>query len=313
MGQAAHLASYASLGECEVVALAEIRSDLRDRVASRWGVPAAYPTHREMMAQESLDGIVAAQPFSIHDQLVPELLEAGVPVLIEKPLAHSVEAGEQLAALAAGKALYLGYHKRSDPSIAWMKERLSRESLTYVRLTMPPGDWIAGGFRWNLWSSASPPDSGQSGGPFVDFVNYYIHQVNLLRYILGEDYGVSYADPGGKILAARSDSGVAAVIEMVPYTTSLGWEEEVLACFDGGWVRASLPAPLVVNQPGQVHLRTDEGHLSPILPPESAMARQAQNFLRAIRGEAHPLADAETGLKDLVTAAQFLARKGGAR
>lgn len=30
---------------------------------------------------------------------------------------------------------------------------------------------------------------------YTDFVNYYIHQVNLLRFFLGENYRVTYAEP----------------------------------------------------------------------------------------------------------------------
>ena len=39
---------------------------------------------------------------------------------------------------------------------------------------------------------------------YVTFVNYYIHQVNLLRYLLGEPYQVTYADPAG-VLLRRSE------------------------------------------------------------------------------------------------------------
>ena len=44
---------------------------------------------------------------------------------------------------------------------------------------------------------------GNWGDPYFGFVNYYIHQVNLLRYLLGEPYRVTFADRGGVLLAAK--------------------------------------------------------------------------------------------------------------
>ncbi|MHC4481307.1 MAG: Gfo/Idh/MocA family protein, partial [Planctomycetota bacterium] len=205
MGQAAHLRSYLHVPDCEVVAIAELRQELARQVAARHGIPRVYPDHREMLAAEELDGIVASQQFTRHGALVPELLRAGMRVFIEKPLAGSVEVGERIAQAAreTGALLMVGYHKRSDPATAWAKaevERLkaSRElgSLRYVRITMPPGDWIAGGFD-DLITTDEPMPDLESDPPasdmdeetyeaYVEFVNYYIHQVNLLRHLLGE-------------------------------------------------------------------------------------------------------------------------------
>src|SRR4051812_45578672 len=96
MGQCAHLRNYATLPECEVVAIAELRPKLREKVAARYGIPRTYPSHEEMLASEKLDGIVAIQLFLHHGQFVPQLLQARIPVLTEKPLAGSIEMGKQI-------------------------------------------------------------------------------------------------------------------------------------------------------------------------------------------------------------------------
>ena len=90
---------------------------------------------------------------------------------------------------------------------------------------MPPGDWIAGGFndllpethqritplRQPSFQRDPAPQPTWTRRPTPNtraFVNYYIHQVNLLRYLLGESYRVSYADPAKVLLIAHSESGV---------------------------------------------------------------------------------------------------------
>jgi len=80
MGQCAHLKNYATLPDCEVVALAEVRENLGQKVAARYGIPHVYTSHTEMLEKEDLDGIVASQPFNRHGILLPELFKANIPV-----------------------------------------------------------------------------------------------------------------------------------------------------------------------------------------------------------------------------------------
>jgi len=154
MGQCAHLRNYVTLPGCEVVAIAELREKTGRRVAERYGVPSFYTNHEDMLATEKLDGIVASVHFSGHGVLVPELLKAGVPVFIEKPLAGTVELGQGIveAAKENGTWVMVGYHKRNDPATIFAKEEIEKLDfsgalgrMTYVRVLMPAGDWIAGG------------------------------------------------------------------------------------------------------------------------------------------------------------------------
>src|SRR5947209_16271129 len=126
MGQAAHLRNYATLPDCEVVAIAELRTQLAQAVAQRYGVPRVYQQAGDMLAHEQLDGIVASQPFVRHGQVILPLYAAGIPVFTEKPLAASVEVGEALvAALRAGGSWHMvGYHKRSDPATSYASQEI---------------------------------------------------------------------------------------------------------------------------------------------------------------------------------------------
>jgi predicted dehydrogenase len=155
MGQMAHLRNYATIDDCEVVAIAELREKTAHTVAARYGVPNVYRNHEDMLAKEKLDGIVSTQPFTRHGVLIPELLKTGLPVLTEKPLAGSIAMGEKvLRAAQENKTWHMvAYHKRSDPATIYAKaeiERLKQTGelgrMTYVRITMPAGDWIANGF-----------------------------------------------------------------------------------------------------------------------------------------------------------------------
>jgi predicted dehydrogenase len=331
MGQCAHLRNYAALPDCEVVAIAEIRRKTAERVAQKYGVPAVYDDFRDMFARESLDAVVCSQPFQRHAVLIPQLLEYGKPLFIEKPLAGSLEAGERLLSQLrdSGVWVMVGYHKRSDPATmhAWEEVRRLRETgelgrLKYVRITMPAGDWVANGF-WdlvdegdacqNLETEPAPTDLDADGyAKYVEFVNYYIHQVNLLRHFLGAPYHVSFADPSGVVFAAMSDEDVPGLIEMSPYVTTLDWQETVLVAFERGYVKVELPSPMALNRPGRVEVFSDPGNgavprvVRPQMPWDHAMRRQAMNFMAAVRGERPPMCTAEEALEDLRVAREYL-------
>jgi predicted dehydrogenase len=331
MGQCAHLKNYVTVPDCEVVAIAEIRRELGRQVAARYGIPAVYDDHAVMIAKEKLDGIVASQPFTRHGTLIPELLASKIPVFTEKPLAGTIEMGGKVLAAArnAGTWHMVGYHKRSDPATMYAKAEIDRLKstgelgrLTYVRILMPAGDWTAGGFTdlirsdETLADPAFDPPAHDMDKPTYDayivFVNYYIHQVNLMRHLLGESWRVTYADPSGVLLAGVSAGGAACTLEMTPYRTTVDWQESALVAFERGYVKLELPAPLAANRPGRVEVFRDPGDgaiphaIVPHLPWVHAMRQQAINFVRALKGEIAPPCDSAEALEDLVFAREYI-------
>jgi predicted dehydrogenase len=336
MGQMAHLRNYMALPECEVVALSELRPQLGQEVARRYGVPKVFHDHKEMLDQCELDGIVASQPYSRHLLLLPEILERKIPVFTEKPLAISVESGEKLATLTENhQCLYMvGYHKRSDPAmehavnvIREWKKTGQYGAMRLVRATMPPGDWVAGGNQGFLDSGEAYPPVEWEPTPgdmdqatfdeYNSFVNYYIHQVNALRFLLQEPYKVTFASSSGALLAGESSTGITITLEMAPYQTRNDWQESYLVGFERGYVFVELPAPLASQQPGRVTILRDSdkepGPVTemPILPRRHAMLNQAANFLAAIRGERPAPCTAKEALEDLKVAKDYIGLKRG--
>jgi len=289
-----------------------------------------------MLAVEKLDGIVASQPFPRHAVLLPELYKAVKFLFTEKPVAVGVSAGEMLAqqAAAAGCTHMVGYHKRSDPATAYAKGVIDRwrsthemGAMKYVRILMPAGDWTANGFAGLLNAGDPSPTletepaaadmDAATAAQYVSFVNYYIHQVNLMRHLLGETYRVTYAEKSGVLLAVESKSGVAGVIEMTPYQTTVAWEESALVAFEKGYVKLSLPAPLTRNRCGKVEVYEDRGEgatptrTQPTLPWIDAMAQQAANFVKVCRGQMSPPCAAAEAVEDLKIARDYIRMRLG--
>jgi predicted dehydrogenase len=338
MGQMAHLRNFVTIDDCEVVALAELREKTGKLVAERYGVPRVYTDHMKMLEKEQLDGVAVIQHFSRHAVILPDIYKRVKNVFTEKPLAVAVSAGAALAKSAGQSACrhMVGYHKRSDPATVYAKTTMDewRRSgtmgkLRYIRMlvTMPVPDWGCGGFIGLLdggdpWPAmeSEPPLSGMSEEAhreYLNIVNNYIHQINLMHLFMDESYKVTYADKTGIVLGVESASGVPGIFELEPYRTTVEWEEFILIAFEAGYIKLALPSPMAVNRAGTVEIYKDPGkgitpeRVFPTLPWIGAMRQQAMNFVKVCRGQTPPPCDVNEAVKDLQVVQDYIRLRFG--
>jgi len=331
--QCIHIPNYLNRGDCVVAALIDVDKDLANRVAAKHGIPEVYASHAELIALKRVDAVVMvlnAIPFA--ETVLCDLLDAGIPVLTEKPLAGSVPSARRIVARweKTGTPLWVGYHKRCDPASLWARSQIAGFSRTgelgpmkYARVHVSlAGDWIAGGYRGALQGSALAPSapraeseyegmSAKAVESFRPFTGAHSHQLDLMRYLLGSPYRVRYVDPTGVLLAVESDTGVPGVFEFSPYDSAIEWREEGLVCFEKGYIEVALPAPLSFNRAGTAACFRDKGGdgvpltTRPVFPSQSAMRGVSDAFLAALRGEKCPLCTPTEALESLVIAQEW--------
>jgi predicted dehydrogenase len=324
MGQLAHIRNYAALPHCRLVALADPRAESASAVAKRYGIERVYSNVDEMLDHEELDGCVATLMFDRHADVLPSIYGRVPCVFTEKPLADSSTAGHKLAAAAeaSGAVHMVGYHKLCDPAVV-ETHSLIREweasgrngALRYIRVTVAGGDWIAGADAYYIDRGEPKPPFPDGGSEerrvYIDFVNFFAHQVNLLRYLLGEDYSIVFADPAGLVLCVRSASGVTCVIELRPFRARSSWHESVLVAFEHATISLSLPAPLAAT-PGEVEISSDNTRFVQErrhFGATPAMLEQARAFAAVCAGERKPPCDLREALRDLELADEYVAHR----
>ena len=331
MGQLAHMVNYSALDSCEIIGVTDVKQKQAAAVAAAYGIPKVYADAAELLADPEVEAVIAPQPFDNHVNIVCGVLDAGKHVLTEKPLCIYPQNGKALVERAKknGKIHMVANHKRSDPAAEYAvkvinswKRSGEMGAMKYVRITMPPGDWVGGatGVRRPIMSDEAnakyTPEPIPTGfdpalvGDYISFVNYYIHQVNMMRFLLGEEYRLTFADKSGVLLAVESVSGVCGTIEMATYTTSDSWQEAAMVCFEKGYVNINFPAPLASQQAGKVTVFADNGgggvYTSPELPNVCAMRNQAANFIKAVNGEIPAPNPSSEALKDLEFAIDYI-------
>jgi predicted dehydrogenase len=109
-----YLPALAGLDQVELVAVADPIGDRRDRIATMsaglGARPRAHGSLGELMREGDVDALVIASPPVEHARQAEVAAEAGLPALVEKPPAPTLEDAERLAAL--GPAAFIGFNRR---------------------------------------------------------------------------------------------------------------------------------------------------------------------------------------------------------
>jgi predicted dehydrogenase len=276
MAQKVHLPNFASIPACELAALAEVRGDVREKVAERFRIPRRYAHHLEMAEDPAIEAVALSAGYALQGEMAADFLRRGKPVFMEKPMATTVESAEAILAAAqqGGGRLMVAYMKRYDAGneLARAAIREFRQSgelgrITYVRAHGFCGDWICG-LDTPMDRSAEPAPPSPVVVPawlpegrtqsYLGYLQQYTHNVNLLRWFLdaGDKASVRLVDlddDGITGVAVLEVDGIRCVLESGSLS-HYRWDEQTQVYFQHGWVTAAAPPLLLRNQPAEVEI-----------------------------------------------------------
>jgi predicted dehydrogenase len=286
-------------------------------LASRVGVP-VYPSLTELFAAGHPDGVILATPNQMHVQGGLECVEAGVPVIVEKPIGHTVEDATRLveAAEAAKVPLLTGHHRQYSPIMARAREVIASGVLGPIVAVMgsavfyKPDDYFDAGGGWRRQPG---------GGPIL--LNL-IHEVNNLMSLAGDITAVqamtSNATRGFPVedtaaMVFRFAGGALGTFLLSDTAASArSWEQtsrenKEYASYDDedAYVLAGTTGSLAIPT---MRLKVFPGMRSWYEPFETStldidrtdpLANQVEHFAAVIRGEAQPLVSGRDGLDTL--------------
>jgi myo-inositol 2-dehydrogenase / D-chiro-inositol 1-dehydrogenase len=159
----------------EVVAVADVELERAAALACEVGVDGVLGDGLELIAEPDVEAVVVASSPETHEVLVLACLDAGKPVLCEKPLATSVEAGRRIveAEAAGGRRLIdVGFMRRYDDGYRDLKRRLDE------------GEIGAPLVVHCVHRNADIPASFDQRLALTDSV---VHEVDVARWLLGEE------------------------------------------------------------------------------------------------------------------------------
>ena len=151
----------------ELIGVASRSRDTADRYAQEHGIPKAYGSYEEMLADPAIEVVYISLPNGLHTEWSLRCAEAGKHVLCEKPLALSVEEVDQLleAAGRCGVTIQEATMMRFHSQTAYLRDLIAEGAIGEVRMgrglftfTLErPGDIrldpaMGGGSIWDLGS-----------------------------------------------------------------------------------------------------------------------------------------------------------------
>ena len=322
-----HAAHIAAEPSTRLAAIIDPAPGGRD-VATEYGVR-CYPNFASIPVGQRPDGVIVATPNQLHVDNGLELMAAGVPALVEKPIADSIDGARRLveAAERAGVPLLVGHHRRHNPMIRKAKEiiesgRLGRVlTLSGQFWIMKPDDYFDVGWRRE-----------DGAGPIL--VNL-IHDIDLFRYLCGEIVEVQAfssnavrGNPAEETAVAllRFENGTLGTVSasdsvVAPWSWEMttgenpAYPQQDQGCYQIGGTHGSLAIPQLEwwsNPDKRSWWEPLRRERIPFVP-EDPLRAQIRHFGKVIRGEEAPLVSGREGLATLgvIDAVKRAARNGG--
>lgn len=135
VAQVAHFPVLVRLPGAQLVAVCDSDAELAEETARRWGATGCYADAEEMFREASLDAVIVATPNYLHRRHAVAAAEAGLHVLVEKPLAVTRdEAWDIVAACeSAGVKLMVGCDRRFWTHNRWAKQLIDDDVIGQPR------------------------------------------------------------------------------------------------------------------------------------------------------------------------------------
>ena len=129
-----HLKAYSQHPGVEVTALCDINGEKARKAGEDFGVRNIY-TDIEQMLNEKLDGVSVATPDNLHTDIALALMDRGINVLVEKPLATTVAECQKMveASEKNGVILMVDWHNRWNPPMFNAKRAIEENELGKIR------------------------------------------------------------------------------------------------------------------------------------------------------------------------------------
>lgn len=287
-----HARVFSGLPGVELVGIADPDSKQAEFVSHTLGCAAVADV--EDLLDLGVDAITIAAPTHLHHPIALTCIARGVHVLVEKPIASTVEQGRDIIAAAreAGVTLMVGHVERFNPAVEAVKDAIRNEDILSIAITR------VGPF----------PPRMSNVGVVIDLA---VHDIDLICWFTDSD--ITEVQPQlSNAVAEREDiallqfrtaSGVLAHINtnwLTPFKA-----RSVTVATRGKYVMADLLTRQVTEcfgfQPdGSYSMRhLSVGHAEPL-------RSELQAFLRAVRSGAVPAVTGEEGVASLEIATRCL-------
>jgi UDP-N-acetyl-2-amino-2-deoxyglucuronate dehydrogenase len=316
-----HVAAMRSVPGVEVHAIADAEPARARALAGRHRIPEVYESGDALVERAAVDAVAVLTPHHLHLPYVRAAARAGRHVLVEKAIAHTVAAADELIEVCRARGVTLAgiFQNRFTPAARRLRDTVANGGLGRVFLaSVTVNEYRAPSY---FLSSPWRGRKGEAGGGVL--MIQAIHMIDVLLWVLGmprrvlaethtvlhdvevEDLAVGLLEFEGGVTATLQAT-TAAVPDEPPSVEIRG--DRGTATVSGSW--GHLGFQLRTGAPGSDPDIPAEFH--PTAPAVEPYAAQIADFVAAVRHGRPPLVDGVEARKALVVV-DALYRSAGTR
>ena len=287
-----HARVLAGLPEVKLVGIVDPLPEQRSR-ATEFAGCRAFASLDQLIA-EGVDAVTIAAPTHLHHEIALSCIERNIHILVEKPIASSVEEGHEIVAAArrAGVTLMVGHVERFNPAVAAIKQAISSEDILSIAITR------VGPF----------PPRMSNVGVVIDLA---VHDIDLIRWFTESDI-VEVQPQLSSAVAERED------IALLQFRTASG----VLAHINTNWITPFkarsvtiatrdkyIMGDLLTRQVTECFgFKPDGSYSMRHLPVghDEPLRAELVSFLKAVRSDGAPAVTGDEGVASLEIATRCL-------
>ena len=314
----AHLPSIKEIANAEVVALSRRTGTEAKRIAEEFGVKGWYTDNNRIIEHDDIDAVMICTPPNSHGELTVSCAKAGKHVFCEKPMARTLEEADRMIDVArkARVKLAIAEMKRFNPGFRRAKKILDQGIIGKPFMVRYHNSYYEPHVRKSWWVNEEISGGGE-------MMNELTHQVNTLRWMLGEVRNVSamVSNPWGPppednaIVSLQFESGAIGVVTIswmskeynvtFPAPIDHAWDERIDIFGEEGSIRIHTPFTYW-RVPIQLLVYTERGipgyHRGwnfVRVPATNHYVDQVKHFIACIQEDRIPEVSGEEGRRDL--------------
>ena len=280
-----HARVYMEIPEAELIGVCDINSERAKETAEKYGVE-AYADSRKLLKRNDVDAVSICTWTTTHAKETIKALKAGKHVLVEKPIASTVKEAKQMVQMAEREELILmtGFIERFNPGIERVIKTINGSSV---------GEIVsATARRVSQW-----PERIGDVGVVKDSA---IHDIDMMRYIFGEDPKNVFAK-AGKLKHKRFEDYAQIMLTFSHGKT---------AFIEANWLTPYRIRKLIVTGSKgivtldylsqEIVIETEEKTFIPRYKWEEPLKRELEHFVKCVIENKQPLVSGLDGLKALI-------------
>jgi predicted dehydrogenase len=205
-----HARVYWELPGAELVGVSDTNETLVNTIAKKYSTR-AYTDYCKLLDETKPDAVTIAVPTLFHRDVAMEVIDRGISLLIEKPIAFDMDEGRQIitAAQKKGVKLTIGHIERFNPAIIALKQQIAAGKLGRI-------------FQMDAHRQGPFPARIADVGVVVDLA---VHDLDIMRYLSQQDVVRIYAETEKLIHSKYEDllTGLVRMTDGAIGTLTINW------------------------------------------------------------------------------------------